>query len=218
MDLKEAIRQRHSVRKYTEDPISGEALAALRQEVGQCNAESGLHIQLITDEPEAFNTALAHYGRFAGVRNYFALIGSKAPDFEERCGYYGERLVLLAETLGLGTCWVGLTYKKVPAVLDIREGEKLECVISVGYPAETPKRHKRKAYADVTPEREAPQWFRDGVEAALQAPTAINQQKFKIWLEGGEPRFKAGWGPYSKVDLGIVKYHFEVGSGHQVLK
>lgn len=218
MDLKEAIRQRHSIRRYTEEPIKAEALTALQQEIERCNAESGLHIQLVTDEPKAFDSFLAHYGSFRGVRNYLALIGKPGEHFQETCGYYGERLVLLAQTLGLSTCWVALTYKKVAEVLQIGEGEKLECVISVGYADGQPRQHKRKVYNDVSPEKDAPQWFRDGVEAALQAPTAINQQKFTIWLENGEPRFKAGWGPYSMIDLGIVKYHFEIGSGHNVWK
>jgi len=216
MDLKEAIRERHSIRQYTEEPIPAEIKQVLVQEMERCNAESGLHIQLVTDEPKAFDTFLAHYGLFKGVRNYFALIGMPGERFQETCGYYGERLVLLAQTLGLSTCWVALTYKKVKEVLSINEGEKLECVISLGFANEKPKQHKRKSYADVSPEKDAPQWFKDGVEAALLAPTAINQQKFKIWLQGDEPCFKALWGPYSKVDLGIVKYHFEVGSGRKV--
>ena len=216
MDLKEAIKQRHSVRRYTSQPLADEAKKALREEMEQCNRESGLHIQLVTDEPEAFSSFLAHYGRFRGVRNYFALIGKPGEHFQEACGYYGERLVLLAQTLGLSTCWVALTYKKVDRVLQIGQGEKLECVISLGYADEKPQIHKRKTYADVCPEKEAPEWFRLGVEAALQAPTAINQQKFTITLADGEPCFKAGWGPYSKIDLGIVKYHFEVGSGRKV--
>lgn len=217
MTILEAIQERHSIRRYTDEPIPAGTRDLLQEEIDKCNAESGLHIQLVTDEPKAFGTSmLAHYGRFSGVRNYFALVGRKSDKFEELCGYYGERLVLLAQTLGLSTCWVALTYKKIDGAVVVGADEKLECVISVGYAAESPKLHKRKTYADVCPEQHPPQWFRDGVEAALQAPTAVNQQKFRIWLEDGEPRFKAGWGFYSKVDLGIVKYHFEIASGRKV--
>ena len=59
----------------------------------------------------------------------------------------------------------------------------------------------------------APYWFRKGVEAALLAPTAMNQQKFKFTLRGDTVSAKAGMGFYTKVDLGIVKYHFELGAG-----
>ncbi|MEI3552822.1 MAG: nitroreductase family protein [Acutalibacteraceae bacterium] len=44
-----------------------------------CNQESGLHIQLVTNEPKAFDSFMAHYGKFKGVTNYLALIGKKNP-------------------------------------------------------------------------------------------------------------------------------------------
>ena len=58
-----------------------------------------------------------------------------------------------------------------------------------------------------------PEWFRRGVQAALLAPTAMNQQKFTFTLQGDTVSAKAGTGFYSKVDLGIAKYHFEIGAG-----
>ena len=59
----------------------------------------------------------------------------------------------------------------------------------------------------------APDWFLRGVDAALLAPTAMNQQKFMFRLENGRVSARAGLGFYSKVDLGIAKYHFELGAG-----
>ena len=58
-----------------------------------------------------------------------------------------------------------------------------------------------------------PDWFKSGVEAELLAPTAMNQQKFLFSFDGNRVSAKAGMGFYTKVDLGIVKYHFEVGAG-----
>ena len=57
-----------------------------------------------------------------------------------------------------------------------------------------------------------PAWFKQGVKAALLAPTAMNQQKFRIILSSGNVEIVSTGGFYSKVDLGIVKYHFELGS------
>lgn len=74
--------------------------------------EGGLHIQLVLEEPRAFNSAMAHYGKFSGVRNYVALVGKKGPELQERCGYYGEKIVLCAQQRGLNICWVAMTYKK----------------------------------------------------------------------------------------------------------
>ena len=124
MDLMEAVRARHSVRNYTDRPIEGEVLKALEEEIAACNREAGLHIQLVRDEPRAFDSTLAHYGSFTGVRNYLAMIGPKDGDLMEKCGYYGERIVLKAQMLGLNTCWVALTFKKIPDAYVVGDEKK----------------------------------------------------------------------------------------------
>ena len=214
MDLIQAMNERHSVRRYINKPLEPETAAALEKIIEECNAESGLHIQLVKNEPKAFDGAMAHYGNFSGVTNYIAVIGKKGAGFEEKCGYYGEKIVLFAQTLGLNTCWVALTFKKVPSAYKVNSGEKLEIVISVGY-GETQGKERKTRTADEISNITAvsPDWFRKGVEAALLAPTATNQQKFTLTLEGDKVKAKAGFSYYTKVDLGIVKYHFELGSG-----
>lgn len=210
MDLLEAIKQRHSVRQYLEKPIEKDIIEQLNTEIEKCNLESGLHLQLIVDEPKAFDTFLAHYGLFKGVKNYIAVVGND----EEACGYYGEHLVLLCQQLGLNTCWVALTYKKVPEFISILPHEKLQLVIALGYGKIQGKPHKSKSIQAVSNYNENhPEWFKKGVKAALMAPTAINQQKFKFIYNNGKVEAKAGRGPCTLIDLGIVKYHFEVGSG-----
>lgn len=214
MTLIDAIKERHSVRAYLDKEIEEEKLQILRQDIDKCNEEGDLHFQLVLNEPEAFKSTLAHYGKFRGVKNYIACVGKKAKDLSERVGYYGERLVLLLQTLNLNTCWVALTFKKVPNVFEIKEDEELVCVISFGYGETQGKPHKIKKYEDVCKVKNPPEWFKKGVEAALLAPTAINQQKFKISLTEDKVEIKRyGLGIYTKIDLGIVKYHFEVGSG-----
>lgn len=217
MDILEAINARHSVRHYTDKTIETEKIEKLQQLVDEYNAQSGLHIQLITNEPRSFGESLlARYGKFSGVTCYFAMIGPKSDSLDETVGYYGEKLVLEAQRMGLNTCWVGLSYKKISSVLNIAHDEKLVCLISVGYGATQGVDHKRKSPDKVskTVIKTAPQWYKDGVECALLAPTAINQQKFKFELKpGNKVTAKNGFGPYSKVDLGIVKYHFEIGAG-----
>lgn len=216
MDILEAIRTRRSVRLYDERPLEHEKLEELRRLVEDCNKEGNLHIQLVTDDPAAFDSRLAHYGKFRGVRHYFAMVGKKAPDLSERIGYHGERLVLRAEQLGLNTCWVALTYSRRKAAIQVERGEKCLCVISLGYGAEHPRRHKSKTYEQVAvaPD-DSPAWFRRGVEAALHAPTAVNQQQFRFRLEGRRVRAEAKWGFYSRIDLGIVRLHFELGAGRE---
>lgn len=212
----EAIRARHSVRQYLNQPMTQEEINALTQEVNTCNRENGLHIQLVTNESKAFNGFMAHYGKFSGVQNYFALVGKAGPDLQEKCGYWGERLVLKAQAMGLNTCWVALTFSKVKSAYTLCSGEKLSAVIALGRGTSQGVPHKSKPMEEVARiEGSMPDWFRAGMEAALLAPTAMNQQKFLFTLEGGQVSAQATGGFYSKIDLGIVKYHFELGAGKE---
>lgn len=214
MKLLEAMEKRHAVRSYEDKPIEGEVLSTLQDAIAECNKEGDLHIQLVQNEPQAFDSRMAHYGNFSGVSNYLALIGKKSPTLEERCGYYGEKLVLLATTLGLSSCWVAMTYKKIPDAFTLNAGEKLVIVIALGYGKTTGNPHKAKDISAVSnANSSSPEWFESGVKAALLAPTAVNQQKYHFELKGDKVAAKAGFGPCTKIDLGIVKYHFEVGSG-----
>ena len=218
MTILEAIAARHSVRKYTDQALEPEIITALRGCIDACNVEGGLHIQLVTEEPKSFAAGLWKYGQFSGVRNYLVMAAGKGDEKEERIGYYGEKIVLLAQTLGLNTCWVGLTYKKIPGTFTLVDDETVHCVIALGYGLNQGVQHPLKPVerfyeTSVSP---VPDWFLAGMKAALLAPTAINQQKFKFILHSNgsvEARALFSLAGYTHIDLGIVKYHFETAAG-----
>ena len=219
MTLLEAIQSRHSVRKYIDKPIEENLVSILQEKVNEVNVKGNLHIQLVTNEPKAFKGKMAS-GTFSGVSNYFAMVGKKADDLSERIGYYGEQLVLLAETLGLNTCWVGLTYNNIKEAYEKADDEKLCCMIALGYGDDPGRNMKRKGIKDVSNASDiTPKWFLRGVEAALLAPTAVNQQKFLFVLhDNNRVEAKPNYlliGSYVHIDLGIVKYHFEVAAGKE---
>ena len=219
MDIREAIKERHSVRKYKDIPIEAEKRDKLVELIKQANTDSGLNMQLVCDDPECFDTFLAHYGKFSNAKNYIAIVGKKSLDnLEELGGYYGQKIVLEAQTMGLNTCWVGGTYGKGKCKADAASGEKIVCVIAIGYGEDDGVKHKSKPVEKVcsVDKDNMPTWFKNGMVAALMAPTALNQQKFYVSLDGDEVTITAKKGPFTKVDLGIVKYNFEVGSGHKV--
>ena len=221
MTIQEAIEARHSVRAYKDKPLSEEIVKLLEDELVKLNNEGQLHIQLICNEPKAFKGTMAKYGKFRNANNYFVMAGKKADDLDERIGYYGEHIVLLAQTLGLNTCWVGLSYSKVPGTYVLDEGEKIACYIAIGYGETQGSGHKIKTVEQVSNASDiTPSWFKKGIEAALLAPTAVNQQKFSFEYVGmsnnrHQVRAKKGFSMigYTQMDLGIAKYHFEVGAG-----
>ena len=224
MTLLEAIAARHSVRRYKDESIPEEILTTLQDRIRIINEEAGLHIQLVTDEPKAFSGPMA-YGSFSGVKNYLVMAGKKGEDLDEKIGYYGEQLVLLAQTLGLNSCWAGLSYRKVAGTYELAAGEKIGCYIALGYGETQGNGHKVKDIKEISNASDVtPKWFNKGVDAAILAPTAVNQQKFyleymcfrdyiKVPKVAAKPLFSMVG--YSKMDLGIVKYHFEVGAGKE---
>ena len=223
MTIQEAIVARHSVRQYQEKPIEADIINRLNEEIAICNREGGLHIQLVLDEPNAFVGGMVKYGSFKEVRNYLAMVAPKGAD--EKVGYYGERIVLLAQTLGLNSCWVGMSVGKQPDRYVIADGEKLHCVVALGYGATQGVQHPMRPMEKFLGPQAArlqrdtmPDWFRRGMEASILAPTAVHQQKFEFDLTddhtvAARARFSmVGW---AKLDLGMVKYNFKVAAGKE---
>jgi hypothetical protein len=209
----EAIKERHAVRNYIDKPIEVEKIEKLKAKIEECNKIGGLHLQFCEDAGKTFNRLLNKAMGLGSAPSVIACVGKDESDLEERIGYYGEQVVLLAQELGLNTCWAGtFNAKNIPAEVD--SGERVVIAIAIGYGANHGKPRKSKKIEQVVSgDGEKPYWFNFGVEMALLAPTAINQQKFEIGFnDDGTVTFTDKGGPYSKVDIGIVKYHFEVGA------
>lgn len=211
----DAIKNRHSVRKYLNRKIEQEKIDKLNEMISTCNKEGNLNLQFLSDAGSTYNKFFSKAMGLGTAPSVIACVGPDDDTLEERVGYYGEKIVLFAQTLGLNTCWTGMfNPKATPA--NIGNGERLVIVIAIGYGENQGKERKSKTYDQViSGNDDKPDWFKFGVEMALLAPTAINQQKFEIKLnEDGSVSFTDKGGIHSKTDLGIVKYHFEVGADY----
>jgi len=206
------------VRAFDAEPISEEDRQALQQAIDEANAADGLALQLVCDEPHAFSGRLAHYGSFRQCTNYIALVAPRTDAAREACGYRGEQLVLLAQQLGLRTCWVGLTYRRPPLErVSVPAGMRLHLLIALGHGALPARPRKSKTFAQVARfSEEPPAWFRAGVEAALLAPTALNWQRFRFDYRDGQAHLRVSRGTYAAIHRGILRLHFEIGSGHKL--
>ncbi len=229
MTLKEAMSARVSRRSFTSTPLSSEAVTALHTIINQANTEDGLHLQLITNEPKAFKSFMKTYGLFSGVHSYIAIVGPKDdPQAQQLLGYYGELLILTAQTLELGSCWVGASFDRNNCTAVVNEGEKLYCVIAVGYPKEKTTltqrlaqnamskiSHDSQQIATVKGNYPAPAWFNQGIDAVLVAPSAMNKLPVHFTYENGIVTAKATTNTgYENIDLGIAKLHFEIGADY----
>ena len=208
----EALQSRHSVRFYQDRKIEPELVEKIRDFLKECNEKGNLRLELAEDAGETFTSFFNRGSGLPSAPSVIACIGPDDDTLEDRIGYYGEKAVLFAQQNGLNTCWAGFfSPKGVP--VKAQKGERLVLVIAIGYGKDSGKNRKSKTIEQVSvSETEVPEWFRYGVELALLAPTAINQQKFEFcYHSDGTVTAKAQKGPFSKVDLGIVKYHFDLG-------
>lgn len=136
MDLKEAMEQRHTVRSYIDRPLPSEVIRLLAERIQKNNEAYRLHMQLITENIEAFGPLLRLI-LAKGVRNYIILSAPAGPTVEERLGYCGADVMLYAQTLGLNSWWVGGTFNKkgVQKNADSAGTEKIIGLIAIGYGA-----------------------------------------------------------------------------------
>ena len=224
MNTREAINIRCSRRTYLPEYLREKDAKPLFQMIREINKEQGLHLQLITDEGNISKIKMS-YGMFKNVHGFIAMAGRKDdPDLKEKLGYYGEKLVLLAAATGLGTCWVGSTYKKDSCVCDLEQGESLEAVITVGY-VEADKRTKEKMISSfvkkkgkkadqmLRAEEQVPDWIMQGMEAVEKAPSALNAQPVEFqWKDGKLTAHVTIKNGFEEIDMGIAKLHFELGT------
>lgn len=216
MTLEEAMRTRHTVRRYTDRKLPGDVLEQLRERIRKNNEAHGLAMTLVTENTEDFGPALRLL-LAKGVRNYLVLAGKDMSGLDENIGYCGADIMLFAQTLGLNSWWVGGTYSRKGVRRNAApEAEKLLGLIALGYGAAQGVPHKSKKPEEIAAyEGDAPEWFTRGVEALLLAPTALNKQAFTLRGEGRRVSLTCDNGAFSGVDLGIGKYHFQLGAGKE---
>lgn len=213
MDIFASIKERHTVRTYAGKAIVGETLTSLQALIDEANTEGKLHIQLVNGKEDAFEDYAIEYGKWVHVTNYLALIGPATDDLDEKLGYYGEKIVLWAQQAGLRTGWVATQCTTVPAEVSVGPNERFVMCIAIGTSDQNGTDHKVKSIADLSEVTgTAPEWFAKGMEYAQLAPTAGNQQLFTIHWDG-KLSITTRPGHLEKVDVGIAKYHFELGAG-----
>lgn len=217
MTMEEAIRARHMVRKYTDRKLPQNIVNQLIVRINENNDKYGVNMKLVTENAEALNPIIKLF-LAKGVRNYIVLAGSNTGNADEKLGYCGADMILYAQTLGLNSWWVGDTFSQKGARKNaaITDAEKVTGIIAIGYGATQGVPHKSKTSDEISSYKgDSPEWFINGVNAVLLAPTALNKQAFNIKGEGNKVLMTCTNGAFSDTDLGIGRYHFELGAGKE---
>ena len=213
MTIQEAIRERHTVRKYLDKPIPTEIAAQLQQRLKENNQASGLCLTLVTGCSDGLGAMAKLISKH--VNNYIILAGPDTPELDEKLGYWGADAMLFAQTLGLNSWWVGGMFSAKGSEKHLAcTGLRVNGVIALGYGATQGFPHKSKTAADISSyDGTTPQWFQDGVSSLLLAPTALNKQAYRVYGKENKVVLMCDSGHVAGIDLGIGKYHFEAGAG-----
>lgn len=213
--LKQAMEERHTVRKFTDQPIAPALIEKLEQRAAMVDQKYGLQIRLVTKD-KALLPGVIRLFLAKNADNAFIIAGPQGSD--ELCGYASADLMLYAQSLGLNTWYIGGTYSRKEAEKDA-DGAHVVGIIVVGYGQNQGTPHKSKTPDEVSRyEGDEPEWFKNGVKAALLAPTALNKQAFFLNGKGNEVSIQCNNGIFTDVDTGLVKYHFELGAGKNHFK
>ncbi len=221
MGDREAIAARISRRSYLPVPLDSDQIASIEVLVAEANSAGGLALALVADRPDLFGGFRKTYGLLTGVRNFLVLAGPEDdPEAAEKCGYYGERIVLELTKRGLGTCWVGGSFDRGSIGALVSPGNRLFGVIALG-PVEdrlTPRErlvrfstHLVKSTAGRFHETDGsePDWFFEAIARVALAPSAMNRRPVCFKVERGAIGCALRiHDATAGIDLGIAKYHF----------
>ena len=217
MDLKEAMQKRHMVRKYINKPISDELINKINERISMNNKKFNLSMKLMVNNNKGVSSIMKLI-MAKGVNNFIILAGDNSEKLDERLGYSGADIMLYAQTLGLNTWWVGGTFNR--SVSKYVDNKKVTGIIAIGYGETQGVPHKSKMIEDVSKYNGTviPSWFINGVDGALLAPTALNKQNFMVIGDGNKVKIECDNGIFTGSNVGLVKYHFELGAGIENFK
>lgn len=204
------LRSRHSIRRYTDRPLSEDVCRKLRASITMINThEAGMHFELVCGDPSPFKGFRASYGMLHGVRNYIAVVvDTSFPDAIERAGFYSQKLVMEVVALGLGSCYVGGTFDAGRIKIMLRAGWKLLFIVAIGYAEERQQTwvsslamkmaHRNNRCADdffveaegmsLDEAKSRLFWLDSGLKGLASAPSSLNRQPVRIspvWVSDG---------------------------------
>ena len=188
MTIKEAMKERHMVRKYVDKKIPEDLVSKLNERIEENNKKYDLSIKLMLDNDKAVNSIIKLL-LAKGVKNYIILAGNDTDDLAEKLGYSSADIMLYAQTLGLNTWYVGGTFNR--GVSKYVPNKKVIGIVAIGYGINNGVAHKSKTLEEVSSyDGTMPEWFKNGILASLLAPTALNKQDYRIVGKGNKVKIE----------------------------
>lgn len=238
MKITEAIRHRRSVRTFDGNALRPEDAQRILEfaQTADSPYEIPIRWRLLDGERDGLNAPV-----ITGCRNYIAGKLMRVPHAEEAFGFAFERVLLYAQTLGIGSTWIAGTMNRraFEKEMELAEGEVMPCISPLGYPTEKMSLRETMMRKGVGADARLPfdELFFDGsFDSVLTpdragdfslpfamvrlAPSAVNKQPWRIVLDHGKVHFyerqnrgyvSDGW-DLQKIDLGIAMCHFALSA------
>ena len=233
------VRDRRSVRTYEVRPLSPEDMDKLSSFMERIENPYGIPVEfkLLDGKKQKLKCPVVN-----GTDLFIGAKAARAPHMEEAVGYSFEMLVLYAQSLGLGTVWVGGTMDRAAfeRAMDLAENQRMPCMSPIGYPAQKMSVKESLMRKGVRADSRAPfpSLFYDGgfdkplaperagalaqpLELVRWAPSAVNKQPWRVVVKENAAHFylkhAKGFvsdvvGDMQKIDLGIALCHFALAA------
>lgn len=212
-----AVGQRFSMRSYAGSP-SEEDLENLGQTADMLSVRG---VRIVLGKGDVFSSQFLGMGKARGTDCFAAFMENGAQPAS--VGYLGEAFVLECTAMGLGTCWLGGSFRRRAAEQAIKPaaGERIVCITPIGQPGEPFTQRPRRSLRQITGLTQEeltalPEWQQRALECARVAPSAANGQPWAFQVRDERITIRMtgtnfGYGP---LDNGIAMLHLELGAAH----
>ena len=234
-NVRDLILHRKSTRTFSGEKLSDEQIWQIKSFIANLDNKKGIfgfvRFELLENKN---NTVFGEYGEIIGAPYYIAAVTHNNKNSLLDAGYAFERVILFAESIGMGTCWLAATsFDRNEAELrvELKDGEIIAAISPIGRKAaqmtdaEIKERKKLNSdsrldfdmlFADAATKGQ----IRDGeTKAALEmvriAPSALNNQPWRVVMDEGVAHFyviRRFTLPlkydFQMLDLGAAVYHY----------
>ena len=237
--IEELVRNRRSVRTFDGEGLSEEDLGKLSSFMAELENPYDIHVEckLLDAKQQKLSCPVV-----SGTDLYVGAKAKRVPHIEEAFGYSFEMLVLYAQSLGIGTVWVGGTMDRAAfeRAMTLDADEIMPCMSPLGYPAKKMslkesmmrkgiKAGSRKPFETIffdggfdtplTPGKAGDMAY--PLEMVRWAPSAVNKQPWRVvvtqsgahfYLKHAKGFISESVGDMQKIDIGIALCHFALAA------
>lgn len=206
MELERLMKERHTVRKYSDELVSSYLKGRIREKLNQLCINHRIKAFL---EEDSISDTLGFIARLrsSNVENVILFKGD-----HYNVGYVAAEIMILIQSLGLNSWFIGSSINR-----NILE-EDIVAIVVFGYGQTNGKAHRSKKVrqvSDYQPNR-FPDWYFKGITASLLAPTALNRQPYYFNYNNGHVQLQVKESEYAEIEAGILSWYFENVSAHKL--